>query len=290
MEQTETMEETEQTSLATIPAPTERLSPGQPQKTTSRIASSCEAGYHIEGEEGSQTCVANAYACTNGTAVTTGSPTEHNAQNCSECDDGYHTEGRGGFPNLRRQYLSLVRMETRLWRARPAAHITPKTALQMNVTMAITSEGEEGSQTCAANEYSCPHGGRPVSNDMRPSMHEAISCSACDTTKGYRLKHISGDSGPQTCVANAYSCPFGTAVTTGRPVTHETVNCSECTTAGYELSEANEDNPRTCIRSCGFGAGTEDDPRIICDYTQLKEHEHELGLALQIAGKRKWYD
>ena len=90
MEKMEETEQTEEAAVATTPAATERLLPGQPQKTTSRIANLAMKPATIsKGEEGSQTCVANAYACTNGTAVTTGSPTEHNAQNCSECDDGY---------------------------------------------------------------------------------------------------------------------------------------------------------------------------------------------------------
>ena len=114
--------------------------------------------------------------------------------------------------------------------------------------------GDSGPQTCAANAYSCPHGGTPttVTGDMRPSMHEAISCSACDTDNGYHLEYVSGDSGPQTCAPNAYSCPHGGTPTTVtgdmRPSMHEAISCSACdTTNGYHLEYVSGDSgPQTC--------------------------------------------
>ena len=170
-----------------------------------------------DGDSGPQTCAANAYSCPHG-----GTPTTVTGDMRPSMHEAISCSACDTDNGYHLEYVS----------------------------------GDSGPQTCAANAYSCPHGGTPitVTGDMRPSMHEAISCSACDTTNGYHLEYVSGDSGPQTCAANAYSCPHGGTPTTVtgdmRPSMHEAISCSACdTTNGYHLEYVSGDSGPTNLRS-----------------------------------------
>ena len=148
-----------------------------------------------------------------------------------------------------------VRMGMRLRMARPAAHITPKTAMQMNAMTVTISKARRVLKPALPTPIAVPHGGTPttVTGDMRPSMHETISCSACDTDNGYHLEDIEDGGGRQTCAPNAYSCPHGGTPTTVtgdiRPSIHETISCSACDTDnGYHLEYVSGDSgPQTCV-------------------------------------------
>ena len=77
---------------------------------------------------------------------------------------------------------------------------------------------------CQPNRYAC-EGGTPRvvdENEDPPAAHETVFCTACD--ERYR------DGGNNTCLANSYTCQFGTAAP-GMPIVHQE---ERCTTGGCD--------------------------------------------------------
>ena len=100
-----------------------------------------------------------------------------------------------------------------------------------------------------------------VADGTAGGTHNTQNCDADECNDGYHPEFASGDSGPQTCVANVYTCTHGDAVADGTAGgTHNTENCDadECND-GYHYVSGSQTcaaNVYTCMHGEAVADGT----------------------------------
>ena len=174
----------------------------------------CDADYGLVTDEttGIVTCErVYSFICNNGTP-TSGTTSTDGVMSCQRCISGFALDSTDNTCNP----VYICENGT------PAPGIAPAPNTP-GCSECIDNYHIEDN-ICQPNRYAC-EGGTPRvvgENEDPPAAHETVFCTACD--ERYR------DGGNNTCLANSYTCQFGTAAP-GMPIVHQE---ERCTTGGCD--------------------------------------------------------
>ena len=179
---------------------------------------SCDAGYHLTGTAGAQTCVANVCVCLNGSPDFKPDCAVDGATECASCNAGYHPDGTAGAQTCEANTC-----------------VCTSTGSNYNAGAAITAAATgtdcttDGGDICVSSgpACTCTNGTPDVGNDC--SAEGEHECASCDA--GY---HLDGTAGAQTCEANTCVCPGGTPDAGADCAVDGATECASCN-AGYRL-------------------------------------------------------